>query len=176
MAMPSARAPFQASLSARNGLLRERQPLRRFAVVSGLEAALDDMCDYAFVPICSAPVVLYVWDQLVLSRWQMLPLLCVAFLVCLRSTLLNCTSPVAFQQAIKRMGPHLQQRAFQRAVSLLYPVPHPAATFDRQAGIPPARSAIDNAHKGKSHLHRTERSKRREPRTTSRFLIPGPQI
>ncbi|CEP00826.1 hypothetical protein PBRA_008138 [Plasmodiophora brassicae] len=119
-------------------------PLRRFPVVSALEAALDDMCDYAFVRICSAPVVLYVWDQLILSRWQMLPQLCVAFLVCLRATLLKCTSPAAFQQAIKRMGPHLQQRAFQRAVSLLYPVPRPAATFDRQAGILPALPAIDN--------------------------------
>eukprot|EP00474_Spongospora_subterranea_P000234 CRZ00692.1 hypothetical protein [Spongospora subterranea] len=104
--------------------------IRSYAVVSGLEDALDELCQYNFIRVCSIPVMMYVWDQLILSRWEALPRLSVVFLVCLRKPLLKCTSALAFCQVISRLGPHLQLGSLQRSMTVLYSIQRPHSLFD----------------------------------------------
>ena len=82
----------------------KRLRVRSLPVVSGLERLLDELVEFLFVRVSSRPLLMFVWDQLVLTRFKQLPELCVAFLVCLRVHLLKCTTTEALTSVAVRMG------------------------------------------------------------------------
>jgi hypothetical protein len=71
-------------------------PIGSLPVVSGLERALDEFTDFVFVRIVSSDLLMFIWDQLVLSRFEWFPNLCVALLLCVRSQLLESKSSDSF--------------------------------------------------------------------------------